>query len=675
MKRKFVKLSSAMALMVLLIAGCDGVSSSSDVSSSHISSETSSSLVSESSQTRELLDIEISNVKTEYFLGEKLSTEGLTVKLIYNDGEETVSLNDIAIDSGEFDNSKEGTYKIYVELTKLNRTVNYEVVVSKRPVDYSKSIKILAVGNSFSDDSMEHLYHLLKDKGAEEIILGNLYIGGCDLRLHALNAVNNLPAYDYRKNTSGTWNNTPNTSILTALKQEEWDVISIQQASGSSGLPETYNEDLTTLISYINTNKLNPEAKIVWNMTWAYQGNSTHNAFPNYNNDQMTMYNAIVNAVQTKILTNENISLVIPTGTAIQNARTSTVGDNLTRDGYHLTYDFGRYVAGLTWLKAITGWDIDDINYTPGVTINEWLKNIAKESVNNAIAKPFEVTPSQFDVEPTPDLSNHKEFDWKPVGSAYWFSTDVNYNLLITHAGNSLNYIGSAFRFTKEEIPVGSYIYIKSGWQYRPEGWISDERQTTRPGNTSVTYVEVTEEWWGDYTLRGFNISKTSGGSIARDFHLARDIFKIYVPIDTPVVEDEVVDDSAYISNIENYDRFTWVPCSGFYNSNLGIDIDIVNGTLSRRFITTQLFTKEELPVGTIVIADEGWQYRPERWLDLEPQAATRLPNTTGVLVLDEDFWGEHQYVAFNISKTVQENINQVPYDAFNAFRIYIPKA
>ena len=45
MKRKFVKLFSAMALMVLLIAGCDGVSSSSDVSSSHISSETSSSLV------------------------------------------------------------------------------------------------------------------------------------------------------------------------------------------------------------------------------------------------------------------------------------------------------------------------------------------------------------------------------------------------------------------------------------------------------------------------------------------------------------------------------------------------------------------------------------------------------------------------------------------------------
>ena len=115
----------------------------------------------------------------------------------------------------------------------------------------------------------------IKNKGAEEIILGNLYIGGCDLRLHALNAVNNLPAYDYRKNTSGTWNNTPNTSILTALKQEEWDVISIQQASGSSGLPETYNEDLTTLISYLNTNKLNPDAKIVWNMTWAYQGNST----------------------------------------------------------------------------------------------------------------------------------------------------------------------------------------------------------------------------------------------------------------------------------------------------------------------------------------------------------------------------------------------------------------
>ena len=38
-----------------------------------------------------------------------------------------------------------------------------------------KSIKILAIGNSFSDDATEHLFGILKDAGVEEVIIGNLY--------------------------------------------------------------------------------------------------------------------------------------------------------------------------------------------------------------------------------------------------------------------------------------------------------------------------------------------------------------------------------------------------------------------------------------------------------------------------------------------------------------------
>ena len=38
-----------------------------------------------------------------------------------------------------------------------------------------KSLKILAIGNSFSVDSMEYLWRLLRDCGVEKVILGNLY--------------------------------------------------------------------------------------------------------------------------------------------------------------------------------------------------------------------------------------------------------------------------------------------------------------------------------------------------------------------------------------------------------------------------------------------------------------------------------------------------------------------
>ena len=52
----------------------------------------------------------------------------------------------------------------------------------------------------------------------------------------------------------------------------------------------------------------------------------------------MTMYRAIVDAVwKAKDLA--GIELVVPAGTAIQNGRTSYIGDKFTRDGY---YEIGR---------------------------------------------------------------------------------------------------------------------------------------------------------------------------------------------------------------------------------------------------------------------------------------------------------------------------------------------
>ena len=65
-------------------------------------------------------------------------------------------------------------------------------------------------------------------------------------------------------------------------------------------------------------------------MTWAYAENSTHSDFPRYDRDLMTMYNRIVAATNAKIDTNDRIFGVIPAGTAVQNARTSYIEDNLT---------------------------------------------------------------------------------------------------------------------------------------------------------------------------------------------------------------------------------------------------------------------------------------------------------------------------------------------------------
>ena len=291
-----------------------------------------------------------------------------------------------------------------------------------------KSLKILAIGNSFSDDAMEYLAIIAKAAGIEEIVLGNLYIGGCSLAKHYDNANANIPNYIYRKNTGDGWVSTSNTTVETALADEEWTIITMQQVSQNSGMGNTIEgstPDFPYLSSLITTVqgkikykfKYENTPKIYWHMTWAYAQSSTHSGFANYGNDQMTMYNAITSTVKETISpffakkdATKKITGFIPSGTAIQNMRTSYFEDAMiTRDGYHLSYTTGRFVAGLTWLRTLTGLSIDDLDFSDNAKLSfletDW--EMLKESVNNAYLNPYEITQSQYttdlDVIPEPE--------------------------------------------------------------------------------------------------------------------------------------------------------------------------------------------------------------------------------------------------------------------------------
>ena len=393
-------------------------------------------------------------------------------------------------------------------------------------------LEILAIGNSFSVDAFEYLWNIADNLGIEDIVLGNLYIGGCSLETHAANAKGDLGKYTYYHNDSGKWTSTSSAKISTALSERDWDYISLQQWSATSGVESSYNEDLLYLIDYV---KEHSDAKLGWHMTWAYQQDSTHSSFPTYNSDQMTMYNAIVSAVKNKILTNGDIDFIVPNGTAVQNSRTSLLGDTTTRDGYHMSKDYGRYLAGLMFFKAVTGLSVDGITYAPsGVDDEE--KAIAIESVNNAFEKPFEVTESVYEKQeqelPEGFPDEYVLLDHELYKGAYWHPMrEGRYNELHYDMSNSKSFFATP-RFTKEELPVGSIIVLEEGWQYRPDGWIKDELQTgEREETTAESVVIVTEEWWKDYTLRGFNISKIGLPSLADTEEAeVRAAFKIYVP-------------------------------------------------------------------------------------------------------------------------------------------------
>lgn len=91
-------------------------------------------------------------------------------------------------------------------------------------------MKILSIGNSFSEDAQRYL-HGVATINNKELACANLYIGGCSLKRHYINLADNETAYNFQFNGEDT---NLKISIETAVKSNDWDYITIQQASRES---------------------------------------------------------------------------------------------------------------------------------------------------------------------------------------------------------------------------------------------------------------------------------------------------------------------------------------------------------------------------------------------------------------------------------------------------------
>lgn len=260
--------------------------------------------------------------------------------------------------------SKNSTF-CNINYDSLSQLENWNIIDPNIICNRDGVIKILAIGNSFSEDAIEN--YLFELAAAENIkmVIGNLVIGGASLEQHWQNANENSPLYNYRKIfENGDRTDTPNTTLEYGIRDENWDYISFQQVSGKSGKYVTFIIPLTALLEYVRNNTSCNETKYVLHQTWAYDKESNHPDFTNYNNDQEIMYKSIVETY-SKVGEKFNINLIVPSGTAIQNGRNTIIGDNFTRDGYHLNFVIGRYTAACTWFESITGINVVGNSFKP----------------------------------------------------------------------------------------------------------------------------------------------------------------------------------------------------------------------------------------------------------------------------------------------------------------------
>lgn len=276
-----------------------------------------------------------------------------------------------------------------------------------------KSIKILTVGNSYSNDACAWLEKILKSASYEDVVIGYINYGGCNVNNHWSNVdedtTNDFGA-EFFVNYNGTFQRYPTSDEFTLsdgykflLSLCEWDYVIIQHGPKHVEIRETYSH-LPDLLDFVKKNLKSPKAKLLYHMIWKYNDNVEGGS-------TAACYADIIDITKNIAENYKDFVGVIPAATMRQNMMSSYLTDkDISRDYGHMGLGFGRYALGLLWYSYLTGGSPDDISFVPKISdvseellaryefdeVTEDKLVIAKEAIANALAHPYEITASRY---------------------------------------------------------------------------------------------------------------------------------------------------------------------------------------------------------------------------------------------------------------------------------------
>ena len=211
-------------------------------------------------------------------------------------------------------------------------------------------MRVLTIGNSFSEDATRYLAQIARADGVQLEVV-NVCIGGCPLERHYMNMLGNKKEYMLQINGFHTGFVV---SLEEALLSRKWDVITLQQVSHYSPKKETYYPYVTELTAYIR--KLQPEAKLLFHETWGYEDGS-HRLTVELGYKSRKDMLADVKASYKEVAEAEKFDGVIPSGTLLDKMLDEGI-EKVHRDTFHASLGLGRYALGLLWFRMLTGMSV-----------------------------------------------------------------------------------------------------------------------------------------------------------------------------------------------------------------------------------------------------------------------------------------------------------------------------
>ena len=255
----------------------------------------------------------------------------------------------------DYSNITISPYKLSAgEITSLGSFLNNSVGEGCFANGVRTNLKILAYGNSFMRNSVAYLSEIAKNGCNVNLTVGNLYTGGTELQDHYNALVNNSESYGWYKYVNGSLvTELVYQSPMVGLLAERWDAIIIHQyIPWQNPFEPTLNNFLKLIIDRIGYTP-----KIYINATWAgsLDGGETYYGYQTEEEMWAAMLDYVKQACEDSGVQEYSI---IPTGTAIQNARTLSWADSYNRfvnagtDLHHLN-PAGGFIAACTLYEKI----------------------------------------------------------------------------------------------------------------------------------------------------------------------------------------------------------------------------------------------------------------------------------------------------------------------------------
>lgn len=246
------------------------------------------------------------------------------------------------------------------------------------------SLRILAIGNSFTDDATFYLPALIDYAGIDKKLLCvyTACLGSANFTTW-LEKIESSDSVEVNKAGGAAVMNKRGT-IRNVLAQN-WDIIVIQQSSDLSYKWSSY-VPLADYINAIDSFCTNKNVCLAFQLVWSH----IPDEMPYVLDKNISCCRNMQNTY--------GIDVIVPTGTAIQLARNTSLSDAsyLTRDKWHLNLGIGRYIASCTWFERLIaphfGITVLGNNARPKGTYSDANITLAQKCAIQAIKSPFEYT-------------------------------------------------------------------------------------------------------------------------------------------------------------------------------------------------------------------------------------------------------------------------------------------